>query len=476
MRRRAAPGFAGGLQQSSNTSNTNGTPLTDSHDPKQSVDRRPPRWVLLTLLCLVILVRGRVVQSLSDSLSFQDPDGYARVAELVANEGVYALETWNGNPVTTAARPPLYPLLLAAVPFIGGKVVGTAFVGLAHVALGIGTVVAVWRLAQLWSLPPWASILAAALVAIDPIQLHYSAQIMTETLASLLAAVTLVAVTRSAQEASYLRALVAGALAGLCILCRPEFLAWSLAVAALFPFAAEGTHRLRRLTIGVVSAAVVLAPWAIRNARTFGYPVVTTTHGGVTLLLANNPSFYEYLRSAPWGSTWDGREINQRYAELRSSHSQELFIGGVRWPISLKVDEVAVDRDAYRQAFENIRAEPGMFAYSCLMRVGRLWAVLPHQTSVNESPSRRGLRYSVAIWYTAELALAALGLWTLGRKLLASPWLWGMLLLGSFTLVHAFYWTDMRMRAPLVAVVALLAAVGVARLLARRQAVTSLTS
>jgi hypothetical protein len=138
------------------------------------------------------------------------------------------------------------------------------------------------------------------------------------------------------------------------------------------------------------------------------------------------------------------------------------------------IDEVAVDREAYQLAFDNIRAEPAMFAYSCLVRVGRLWAVLPHATSDAESPSRRGMRWAVGIFYVFELALSTIGAWFLGRKLLAEPWIWGTLLLASYTLVHAFYWTDMRMRAPLVPVVALLVAVAVSRLASKRRDATPL--
>jgi hypothetical protein len=44
----------------------------------------------------------------------------------------------------------------------------------------------------------------------------------------------------------------------------------------------------------------------------------------------------------------------------------------------------------------------------------------------------------------------------------------------SFTAVHTFYWTDMRMRAPLVGVVCLLAAAGGAQLATKKRAATPL--
>lgn len=438
------------------------------------VNREPPRWVLLVLLFAVIVARAWVVHSLGPSGLWQDPDAYAAVAGHLVHHGSFAITTYNGQPVATAARAPLYPLLLAALWWCAGDVTSAYVFAALHVVLGTATVVAAWHLGRLWSLAPGTRLIAAGLVAIDPILLAESAQIMTETLAAFLAAVALVAITICARATSLKWALAAGVLLGLCILCRPEFLVWTVSVVVLFPFLGAGSHRLLRTTALVACAVIVVAPWAIRNARTFGYPVVTTTHGGVTLLLANNASFYEYLRSAPWGTVWNGDVIMEEYDRLRWSRSQPQWPPPQSWPIGVVVDEIGVDRDAYRQAFDNIRAEPGTFAYSCLVRVGRLWAVLPHQLTADESPARRAMRYAVALGYTAELALAGIGLCLVGRKSLASPWVWGMLLVVSYTAVHALYWTDMRMRAPLESVVALLAAAGVARLAAGRCSASSL--
>ncbi len=414
----------------------------------------------------MIFVRGRVVASLDTNGLFADPDGYSAVAANLAEHHAFAQTTYAGQPVLTASRPPLYPLVLAALPLRGDNPV---LFGALHVVLGAATVIGVWHLGRLWSLAPGVSLLAAALVTIDPLLLVHSAQVMTETLATLLATTTLIAITHAAARPSLKWALVGGLSAGLSILCRPEFFVWTAAIVVIFPFAANGSRRLARLAACVAAVGVVLAPWAIRNQRVFGSPVFTTTHGGPTLLLANNPSFYEYLRSAAWGSTWDGRDVNVRYAQLRRRARNSVTN-------HIVIDEVTVDHEAYREAFQNILAEPGMFAWSCLVRVGRLWNVLPHQTSTGESPTHHGLRIAVAVWYAFEFALAATGAWFLRRKLLVEPWLWGTLLVLSITLVHAFYWTDMRMRAPLTPVVALAAAYGLASLACRSQRVSALDS
>jgi Dolichyl-phosphate-mannose-protein mannosyltransferase len=421
----------------------------------QLIDGMPPRWALLVLLCLALVIRGRYLVSHIELL-LDDPDGYGAVASNIDHKNRFSLVRVDGrSSPPTATRPPLYPIMLLPAYIVGdlwGNDDGTA-AGPLHVVLGMLTVWAVWRLGRLWKLPPGACLIAAGLVAVDPILLAYSAQLMTETPAAFLAAVTLIALTHFTRQSSLRWAIVAGVLFGCCILCRPAFLMWLLPVAVLFPWLAVGPHRLRRLGVLLAAAALTLAPWGWRNLRVFGRPVITTTHGGFTLLLANNPDFYHYLRTAPWGSVWDGKPIYRQWQSHEQASVQPTPYGRV-------YDEVANDRWAYREALENIRAEPGMFAYSCLVRVGRLWNVLPHQTTPDESTSRRGMRYAVAIFYTFEFALAALGAWFLRGKLSVHPWVWGTLLVLSITAVHAFYWTDMRMRAPLTGMVALAAAYG----------------
>ncbi len=437
--------------------------------PKQTrplIDRMPPRWILLVLLCGVLIVRGRVLISFSDSL-FDDPDGYRNIAGRLYSTGRFAVG--NGVHQLTAYRPPLYPLMLAVFEGLETK---HHFVGVVHVLLGVCTVCAVFRLGQLWGLPSGGSLLAAALVTVDPILLNQSVQVMTETLAAFLGTVALIAITHCARETSVRWSILAGLLFGLCVLCRPTFLTWFLGVVVVLPFCIESSRRRAAtvVTAFVAAAAVVVAPWAIRNQFAFGRPIITTTHGGYTLLLGNNPQFYEFLREGAWGSVWDADQFNSQW-ELEVGQIVDRFTGLVVAP-----DEVAIDARAYELAFENIQNEPLMFAYACLVRVGRLWGVMPHQLNPDESTARRLLRYAIAAWYTAELLLAAAGVWLLGRKTLRSPWIWGALLLLSFTAVHTFYWTDLRMRAPLESVVALLAAQAVAALVSRRRGASALVN
>jgi hypothetical protein len=235
----------------------------------------------------------------------------------------------------------------------------------------------------------------------------------------------------------------AGLAIALAALCRPTFLVWlCFAPPAVWWLVRPWRLGARMAAIVLLVAVCGLAPWAIRNQIVFGRPIISTTHGGYTLLLGNNPSFYEHLRTAPRGTIWSAENPKPQVANQQDA------------------DELRADRRDYDEAWRTIREQPAMFFRAGLHRVARLWGVLPYAVDRQESVASRWLRYATAVWYTLELALAAAGAWSLGKKLVQSPWLFGVVLAVGFTAVHTVYWTDLRMRAPLVPVVALLAAAG----------------
>ena len=424
-------------------------------------------WYGLVLAVLLIRVGVLVLpSSLSD-----DPDGYRVLAENLVEHGCLGA---GENP--TAYRPPLYPLLLAACFTLDPG--GHLAIGILHLASGLAAVWLVWRLGILWGLGRYAPV-AALLVAVDPILLVGSASVMTETVATLLTCVSLLCLTRAGEHATRSRVALAGVSMALAILCRPTFLVWTAAVACGIPWLAESrSERIKVFAVYVLSVGIVLAPWIVRNQIHFGRPVIGTTHGGYTLLLGNNPSFYEYLGRGSWGNVWDATEFDRDWVDRMNDTNS--------------TDEVSRDRLAYSDGMRTIRGKPRMFLYSCLVHVGRLWSPLPHQVSPDETTARRLARYAVGLWYLVELSLGGLGLAIVlfgrcgqrdtdpmrkrGKQPIASlaprasvgldrewygTWLWGLLLAGSFTAVHAVYWSNIRMRAPLMPLVALAATVAI---------------
>ena len=120
----------------------------------------------------------------------------------------------------------------------------------------------------------------------------------------------------------------------------------------------------------------------------------------------------------------------------------------------------------YRRARTDISANPGLFVRACVLRFAEFWNVIPL------SPSRTGAAV-VVIWgtgagYAIELILFVVGLIALVRKW-DDRWVLSLLLILNFTLVHLLYWSNMRMRAPLVPLIALVASRGIAEVWSRAQ-------
>ena len=92
-----------------------------------------------------------------------------------------------------------------------------------------------------------------------------------------------------------------------------------------------------------------------------------------------------------------------------------------------------------------------------MYRVLQLWSPLPNRLTAEESTGRRVLRYAVAGWYCGVYLLATVGIWRLRWQVIQPPWVWGVLLCVVFTGVHTFYWSNLRMRAPLMPFVACVA-------------------
>lgn len=422
----------------------------------QQTDNNGKSWKLLVAVLLVASVaRAGVLCVKWDGLS-EDPDAYQEFADTLVHHGTLGPSPSMAHQSVddlekgrlakpSAYRPPLYPIVLGAtVPFPQPMAIAVL-----HFVLGVATVwLTVW-LGQLWGWQQYAY-LAGLLVALDPILLNQTAQVMTETLATFLAVLALLALTWTGRRASWISFAGTGIVLGLSVLCRPTFLPFLLCgLIVLGQSALFGSTRWRNVLALATAAGLMLAPWAIRNYCVLGAPTVTTTHGGFTFWLGNNESFFRYARHGEWGEPW--REDMQWYWYAENPSEREL------------------DRAFYRYAFDDIRADPAGFALACGLRLSRLWGVLPYQTDPAESAITRGLRYAVAIWYTGVWLLAVAGWWTLGRRSLHTPLLWGVLLVGTFTAVHTFYWANLRMRAPLMPVVALSAAIGVSRVFIRRR-------
>ncbi len=372
----------------------------------------------------------RVAVMLTGLGRLDDPDRYLALARSMAKGGGFALD---GRP--TAYRPPLYPILLTPLVATLGRGALPWGVGGLHLALGAGMVLLIVRTATQWGLSPARALAAGGIAAFDPVLLVQSRAIMTETPAAFLVAATLAALTIPGARG----ALLGGIGLGLASLCRPSLLPAAGLAALAGMIAGPGNRRSRaaRGLLLIAAAATTLAPWAWRNTRVFGEPVWTTTHGGYTLALANNPAYYADVLDGPPGAVWSGPNQDEWFAEVRRSTAD--------------MTEIEADRTLRTSALRILRERPATFLRASVARLGRFWGLAP-SGAVYPWP----LRAASTAW-TAPLWVAlALGL--ISGRVRAWPAIAAPSVVIALTAVHLAYWTDLRMRAPIVPAIALIAA------------------
>jgi 4-amino-4-deoxy-L-arabinose transferase-like glycosyltransferase len=390
----------------------------------------PARLSLLSLWAIILLaIALRTAVIARGGSVFEDPDNYLPLARtLAAGDGFQV----KGR--LTAYRPPLYPLMLTPLVSLGSER-SMLLIALLHLGLGAGTVWLTAFAAKGSGFSSGQTLVAALLVACDPVLVWQSRSVMTETPAAFLIALALAMLCLR----GWAGALLGGAGLGLAALCRPSLLpgAALIALAAFLVKPAVPKARLMRgglLTLGIV---LVISPWMIRNLLVFGEPVWMTTHGGYTLALANNPVYYREVLNGPPGRVWTGRD-------------QWL------WWRSVYVDtkgksEPQADRFLREQVWSLARERPLDFSRAMLLRLGHFWSALPAASVYSSGVRLTVMVWTIPFWFLVALGLFQPGLWTWPR--IAAP-----LAAIGLTIVHLFFWTDLRMRAPIIPALALIAA------------------
>jgi len=377
-----------------------------------------------------------------------DPDHYVELASsLISGQGF----VYDGRP--TAYRPPLYPIVIAPLVALFGQ--GRAF----HASLvvfqamlgGATTYFAMQAPARAVSSlsqhaqddapsaasPKWfaASIVTGALTALDPVLVSQTSLVMTETLAAFL-------LTGAGHAIMHARYRQAGLWFGVSALCRPSLLACML-LAVISRAIPTGTDDAKR-RFGAASrmtvfCCILLLPWGLRNQIRFGEPVLTTTHGGYTLALANNQIYYEDVVFGPAGAVWSGPR-------------QQAWMDSIGTD-TVGLPEPEADRRIKAKAVRFIREHPGDFAIACIHRQLRFWSVAPSAQVFGQRVRALCALWTIPFWLLVLISLR-----------LRSTWTWPVMALlamsAALAIVHCVYWTDIRMRAPIVPTLAILAGIG----------------
>jgi hypothetical protein len=216
----------------------------------------------------------------------------------------------------------------------------------------------------------------------------------------------------------------------------------------------ERSERMIRGALLGLTMLIVLSPWMIRNLIVLGEPIWTTSHGGYTLALANNPVYYDDVLRGPSGRVWTG-------------HDQWLWWDSVNKETA-GMTEPQADRYLKAKVWQLVQERPVDFARATLARIAHFWSVAPAASVYSRGVRWLTMAWTLPLWLAVLLGLPRLNLWRWPR--VSAP-----LAAIGLTVVHSLFWTDLRMRAPIVPAIALIAAGAVVpRLFTRRSPGNSL--
>lgn len=403
-----------------------------------------PRLLLLLLLAAALMLRlGWVWQQPTDDQSLNNlPDQVEYLSlgrNLLQEHRLYFFDTRFDQNIY-AYRTPGYPFLIAAC---GGQV---RLVRLVQVLLDTSTVLAVYLLAmQISSQNRWLSLLASALVAVNPFLIYFSGLILSETLfISLLAWGMWCMSAASGKPIQLTTSLAGGVILAFAVLVRPSamFLPVLVPLAAVFlnkpsdrPYQ-TGRRVSILMAVNVVLLVAMLLPWAIRNHNILGHWVWTTTNSGITVYDGFNPKatgasdqrFLQDLASA---------DLKQMGELERSKYFRELA-----WDYAL--------------------AHPWRSVELGISKIARTWSPLPLSNQFGD----KGLYVAAAMLYSVPLDLLILaGL--LSTRLSRMAKVFVLIPAIYFTVIHAMSVGSLRYRLPAEPPLAILAASAVTK---RKQA------
>ena len=214
----------------------------------------------------------------------------------------------------------------------------------------------------------------------------------------------------------------------------------AVAALALVLSPAVISQRVTLAMLILAVAAVVSAPWMIRNMHVIGAPVLNT-NGGFNLYLGNNPAatgMFVSISETPRGSTWK---------DLR------------------KTGEVQASETLKQEAIAWAKANPSDFLTLSLKKAVYFWTPPFHEGKGETSTTEKIVRvlWAIQFVFLVAAALSTLLIRKLRTKQLAILWL----AVSCYTAVHVLFYVTFRYREPIMPVLGVMAALAIESLLLR---------
>lgn len=339
-----------------------------------------------------------------------------------------------------STKAPLWPFLLAALFTLFGE--GLTIPHLLNAALGALAVLLGFMLGLEATGSRRAALAGAAVMALFPGLIVYSAVLQTETLYIVLVLCTCIWWERARRETSIRNGAMLGFLAGLAALTRAVFFGFFPVMLGMLVWSQR--RNLRRATTAIGAAVLlwclVLAPWTVRNYTLHGTFVPVSTWGGISLLLGNNPYSTGTWSVKPGFDEWLKEQAEQRGLRIEQSNERQRSALGRELAVTFITEHPAE-------------------ALSLAVKKLYMFAVYP----LAHSDSDIGVQAVCVAGDITLYVLAGLGFVALGnarRQLL--PWFVAIVF---FTLLHVVMHVEARYRLPVVPFIALLAGAGVTLLM-----------
>lgn len=400
----------------------------------QTVETQSDRyWAIALSAILVVAVVLRIgavhyANSHADKFLWPDSQRYLQAAaHVAAGQGPIV------SPADRTGVDPGYPMLLSWPLRIwpGDIDRAAAAARWANVAAGLATVVFAAYLGRLL-FGSRAGLVAAGILAVQPIQVYFHALVLTEVIYTTLLIGALYALARYMLGGGGVNLFGSAIGLGLGSLIRSSGLFLPVFLLPLVLYAgwrrAKGPGRLGAAAAAVVTFCVcyacVLMPAAYRNYRLLGAFVPVRTGVGTSLLES----------VGPWA---DGGPGMEKFVSTR--------------PYPPDADEYVRDQMDRREAIGYIKQDPGRFLWLAGVKFLRTWNV-----RMNLSNYRSPVYDALAMLSTIPVFVLALVGWWRHRRQVAC---WSLLLAPAvyFTLLHMVFVGSVRYRYPAMPAIMVLA-------------------
>ena len=316
------------------------------------IARHPLAAILLAALAVRIVVFGMTADV---GTRIADEQHYHLLASNLADG-----RGFTGAYGPTSLRPPLYPGLVAGVWQLTDSR-SLQVVRAVQAALGLATAGLAYLLGRrLYD--HRAGLVAAGITALYPALLLANVLLLTETLFTFLLTAATLAMVSVLQQPRPSMALAAGILLGASALTRSVVWPFPLLLAPYIALLARGSRgqRVVAAALFLIGHTAVLTPWAVRNSRLQGMPVVVDTMGGLNLRMGN-------YAHTPHDRIWDA--VSMEGAKSWIAGLPPAPPDGGEWTEGWK------ERWAREQAVAFILANPGLTLWRAAIKFGDFWGL-----------------------------------------------------------------------------------------------------